>query len=414
VVKIRFRHAALIALAGLAPAAARAAGGVMSGVADFRLAAADGETSWLAGGFGKTRLGSGGDGDLKLHAVPAFGELIVQPPLTWNLRATLVLTAQQGPRQPLDVSEALVTWKPLPRGPLRLSARAGLFWPPVSLEHEGAGWIVPDMITPSAINSWIGEEVKMVAAEGTVARDMGGGRVAATFALFGFNDTAGTLLAFRGWAMHDVTAGAFGHRRLPPLNPFMQDVQAPSTRPVDEVDGRLGFYAKLAWSPAAPVSLEAFHYRNRGTPDAVTDRLQWGWDTRFWNVGARVDLGPHTRLLAQALTGTTEMGVEEDEHYWVETRYRAAYLRLIREQGPLTLTGRLDLFGTRERGSEMGGAESEGGWAATAAASWALSPHAKLILEGLRIDSDRGARARTGLAPGQRQNQLQAALRLTL
>ncbi|MEA3035128.1 MAG: hypothetical protein QOH04_887, partial [Sphingomonadales bacterium] len=245
-VKIRFRHAALIALAGLAPAAARAAGGVMSGVADFRLAAADGETSWLAGGFGKTRLGSGGDGDLKLHAVPAFGELIVQPPLTWNLRATLVLTAQQGPRQPLDVSEALVTWKPLPRGPLRLSARAGLFWPPVSLEHEGAGWIVPDMITPSAINSWIGEEVKMVAAEGTVARDMGGGRVAATFALFGFNDTAGTLLAFRGWAMHDVTAGAFGHRRLPPLNPFMQDVQAPSTRPVDEVDGRLGFYAKLA------------------------------------------------------------------------------------------------------------------------------------------------------------------------
>jgi len=415
VVRIPFRRAALAALACLvAEAPARASDAVMSGVADFRLAAADGETSWLDGGFGKARFGGGRDGDLRFRAVPAEGELILQPQVGWNLRGTLVITAQDGPRTPIDLSEAFLTWKPLPRGAIHVSARAGLFWPPVSLEHQGAGWTMPDMITPSAINSWIGEEVKVAGAEATVARDTGDGRVSATFALFGFNDTAGTLLAFRGWALHDVTAGAFGHRRLPMLNPFMKDVQAPSTRPVIEIDDRPGFYAKLAWAPAAPFSVEAFYYRNRGTPEAVTDRLQWGWDTRFWNVGASADLGARTRLAAQALTGTTEMGAEEDERYWVETRFRSAYLRLTREQGPLTLNVRLDWFGTRERGSEMGGIESEDGWAAAAAASWPFSPHAKLIVEGLRVDSERGSRARAGLAPRQRQNVVQAALRLTL
>ena len=46
-------------------------------------------------------------------------------------------------------------------------------WPPVSLEHEGADWHVQDSITPSAINSWIGEEVRPVALEGTLAANLG-------------------------------------------------------------------------------------------------------------------------------------------------------------------------------------------------------------------------------------------------
>ena len=59
------------------------------------------------------------------------------------------------------------------------------------------------MITPSAINSWIGEEVKVVGVEGTATHPLAGGRLSGTFGLFGFNDTAGTQLAFRGWALHD-------------------------------------------------------------------------------------------------------------------------------------------------------------------------------------------------------------------
>jgi hypothetical protein len=423
IVRASMRRAAGLACAGLwlcLPTAAPAAGPdwlapeTVSGTIDLRLAGADGERSWTDRGFGKARFGGGEAGGFSPRPVLAEAELVWRPPLGWDLTGTLAVAAQHEQDYPVDLIEAFVAWKPVPRGPARLSARAGLMWPPVSLEHEGPAWTVTDMITPSAINSWIGEEVKTVAAEGTVSRAWGGQRVSATLALFGLNDTAGTLLAFRGWAMHDLKAGAFGRQPLPPLNHFMLDAQAPATRPTIEIDGRPGVYGKLAWSPAAPVLVEAFYYANRGDPEAVTPTLQWGWETRFLHLGLSADLGRHTRLLAQALTGTTEMGVEENEHYWVETRYRAAYLRATHEIGDVALTGRIDLFGTRERGSEMGREESEEGWALTGAGRLRLSDEAALLVEGLHVDSRRGTRLRGGIARAQNQNVVQLALRLTL
>jgi hypothetical protein len=191
-------------------------------------------------------------------------------------------------------------------------------------------------------------------------------------------------------------------------------VQAPTTRPLLELDDRVGFYGKLGWNPSPAVALEAFYYDNRANPEAVNPSLQWGWRTRFLDVGARVQLGPDTRLLAQFLTGSTRMGFDEGYGIWVHTRFRAGYARLSHRIGPLTLSGRLDLFGTTDRGSEMGADESEHGWAATAAASYKVSRHVQMLVEALRVESRRSARARLGLPPNQVQNQLQAALRLVL
>jgi hypothetical protein len=424
IVRVPKRRAFGLASAGLLglclPAAAPAAApgwlapDTVSGTIDLRAAGAGGEPSWTDGGFGKARFGGGEAGGFSPRPVLAEAELVWRPPLGWDLTGTLAVAAQHEQDYPVDLIEAFVTWKPVPRGPTRVSARAGLMWPPLSLEHEGPAWTVTDMITPSAINSWIGEEVKIVAAEGTVSRELGGQRVAATLAVFGFNDTAGTLLAFRGWAMHDLKAGAFGRQQLPPLNDFMLSAQAPASRPAIELDGRPGIYGKLAWSPAAPLLVETSYYANRGDPEALTPTLQWGWDTRFLHFGLRADFGPRTRLLAQALTGTTEMGVEENERYWIETRYRAAYLRATHEMGDVALSGRIDLFGTRERGSEMAREESEDGWALTGAGRLRLSDEAALLVEGLHVDSRRGTRVRAGVAPRQDQTVIQLALRLTL
>src|SRR6185295_7315933 len=98
------------------------------------------------------------------------------------------------------------------------SGRLGLMWPPVSLEHEGADWHVADTITPSAINSWIGEEVRPVALEGTVSISAGDHKLRTTAAIFAANDTSGTLLTFRGWALHDRTTLAFNRWPLPPID----------------------------------------------------------------------------------------------------------------------------------------------------------------------------------------------------
>lgn len=386
----------------------------LTAVIDFRIVLTDGERSWTDGGFGRSRFGGGGE-NFDVHAVPAAGELVWHGPIAWNVEGTLAIAAQDEQDQPVDLIEAFVTWRPVPHGPTRFSVRAGMFWPQVSLEHEGPAWQVSDMITPSAINSWIGEEVKVVGLEGTATHPIGGGRLSATLGLFGFNDTAGTLLAFRGWALHDQKTGAFSRQALPPLGVDMEGAQPPWTTPTLEVDHRVGFYGRLAWQLAAPVRLEAFYYNNRGDPVAFTDNLQWGWDTQFLNVGARIDFSDRTRLFAQALTGSTRMGQDpgEDE-FWVDTRFRAAFLRLTHEIGPVALSGRLDLFETRQRGEYVHADDGEDGWSVTGAVNWHVTDQAQVILEGLHVESDRGARTRLGIPSRQDQEVVQASMRITL
>lgn len=385
----------------------------LSGVADLRLVASDGERSWTDGGFGKGRFGGSEDLDWKVRPVAAEATLAWQPRFSWSVAGTVVVAAQHEQDNPVDLVEAFLTVKPLPTGATRISGRAGLYWPQVSLEHEGPAWSVADMITPSAINSWIGEEVKVIGAEASVARAIGSGQLSAGIGLFGFNDTSGTLLAFRGWALHDKKATAFGLEPLPPLNAFMIRPQAPQTRPLIEIDTRPGFYGRVALRMAAPVALDAFYYDNRGDPEAVSSAQQWGWRTRFWNVGARIDPTPDLKILAQVVSGTTEMGIESVQGYWVETRFRSAYLRLSQHIGAVTASARYELFDTRERGTRMERAESEKGSAATAALSWKASERIELIGEAIRIDSERGVRARVALPARQKQLIVQAALRLS-
>ena len=407
----------LLALALATPAAAQSydeipSGGTLYALADLRAVAADGERSWLSGGFGKARFGGGADGDWRTRLRAVEGDLAWKPHLGWALDATVVATAQQGQEHAIDLSEAYLRYRHDPSGPLRLSARLGLFWPPVSLEHGGPAWTVTETITPSAINSWVGEEVKVGAAEATASLPLAGGHVALAAAAFGFNDTAGTLLTFRGWALHDEKATAFGSQPLPPLNGFMTAAQAARTRPVIEIDGRPGFYGRLGWSDAAR-SLYVFYYDNRSDPAAVTPGLQWGWRTRFLATGTRATVTPSVTLTAQAVSGTTRMGVPENGRLWIDTRFRSAFLLATRRLGDASaLSARIEAFGTRGRGSEEGPESGEDGWAVTGAGRHNLGEHVSLLAELLHVESRRGERERVGLAPRQEQTVAQFALRV--
>src|SRR3954468_6329190 len=245
---------------------------------DLRLVAADGEESWLDGGFGKLR--SGGTTRRDLRVTPQLGNasLIWQPQFAWSLSATVVGSLQGGERTEAGLSQAYLNFRPMRSDKLAISARAGLMWPPVSLEHEGADWHVRDSITPSAINSWIGEEVRPVALEGTLAADLGQHKVRGTVALFAANDTSGTLLTFRGWALHDRTTLAFRRQPLPPFDAEVASYQAPFTHPLVDIHGgfahRPGYYAKLAWQPPVPIRIELFRYDNRANPEDVDADLE--------------------------------------------------------------------------------------------------------------------------------------------
>src|SRR5206468_1706215 len=217
-------------------------------VGDVRLVAVDGEKSWVEGGFRKLRSSGGGD-DFRVRPQLGNVNLIWQPQFTWSLSAVIVGSLEGGDRTEAGLSQAYLSFKPMRGNKVAFSAHAGLMFPPVSLEHEGADWHVKDSITPSAINSWIGEEVRPVAVEATLAASLGEHNVRATAAIVAANDTAGTLLTFRGWALHDRMTLAFRRQPLPSLNDEIGSYQAPFTHPLLDVGPgfahRPGYYAKL-------------------------------------------------------------------------------------------------------------------------------------------------------------------------
>lgn len=379
---------------------------------DVRLVAVDGEKSWLEGGFGKLRSGS--DGEPRIEPQLGNVDFVWKPQFSWSLGAIVVGSIQGGERTDAGLSQAYLTYRPMRSTKVAFSARAGLMWPPVSLEHEGADWHVKDSITPSAINSWIGEEVRPLAAEASVGANLGEHKLRATAAIFAANDTAGTLLTFRGWALHDRTTLAFRGEPLPPVGDFTGH-QAPLTHPLADLASgfarRPGFYAKLAWVPPAPLRLELFHYDNRANPETVTTEPEWGWRTRFDDAGLVADLGSGVQFKAQAVQGRTRMGFVMFGRRFADERFRSAYAMLTKPFGKVGLGVRAEAFGTRDRGSIWTDEYSEHGWSGMIAAKRQWGPFTGLV-ELLHVWSDSPARENGDEEERQGQTQLQAEVRM--
>ena len=382
---------------------------------DVRLSIADGPKSWLRGGFGKIDT-SGNGNNFRLEPQVGEADLVWTPQLGWALSGVVVGTLNGGERTQAGISQAYLSYRPMRSRDLAVSARAGLFWPPLSLEHEGLDWHVADSITPSAINSWIGEEVRPVAVEANVDVSLGEQRLRATAAVLAASDTAGTLLTLRGWAFNDRKTLAFNRQPLPPLGVDFQGYQAPFTHPLIDLHRgfahRPGYYAKLAWQPPIPVRIEFFRYDNNANPEDFNSDLEWGWRTWFNNVGVVANLGGGTELKGQALDGRTRMGFSEEGARWVDNHFRSAFALLTHRFGPFGLAARIEVFDTRNRGSIIGQEYDESGWSEMLAAkrNWGRFTG---LLELLHASSKRDQLEEAGLSPSQRQTQVQADLRFS-
>jgi hypothetical protein len=396
----------------LAPAAARAQADLFSpdhfhGVADIRVGEASGERGWTEGGFGKTGLTN----DLRLSVPRAAVEWT--PELAISLEGHVTVQYEPKAGRKLDLNEAFLSWRAPPSPIGKAQVKAGIFYPPVSLEHTGATWTTPDTLSASAINSWIGEEVLVGGLEVSMRHDFGGHELSATGAVFGWDDTSGTLLAFRGWALHGLTTGADTRWKLPPLSTYMGYRQGPYTRPRLELDNRAGWYGKLEWRPPAPISVSAVYFDNSSNKTAVDSDLQWGWETRFTELGVKWEPAEDWTVLAQAIRGETQMGYREGPDLWVDVGYRAAYLMGQKKLGADTVSGRLDWFATSDRTIQNLDDNVEDGWAGTVAWRHHLARHLDLMLEAQKVHSSRNARPQAHELPHQNQTGLQAALRVS-
>lgn len=417
--------AALIALA--VPASTRAQEEeqerprfTLGGILDTRLARTDLARSWLDGGLGKARYGSLTGEEAELARL-AQASLLLDASLGEVLTAHVQLRVDAEPDNALKrgkagLVEAFAAWRPELSPAVRLRVKTGLFFPPISLEHPLRGWTTTYTITPSALNTWIGEEIRSAGVEGNVILRAGDNDITATGAAFGMNDPAGTILAWRGWALHDRTSqsadelpfAAFPFFR--PGGSFAQN--APWVSPIREIDGRLGWYAGGTWRWPAVLEARALYYDNRGNPTAFDGR-QYAWYTDFTSLGLRLELPGPVELLGQHLYGKSAMGAAPQGGPKVGIDYRATYGLLTAKAGRHRFTVRYDRFEVEDEDTLQAEDDNdEDGEAWTAAYVLDTGQHHRLALEWLRITSDRPARASVALAPHAEEDLFQASFRL--
>jgi hypothetical protein len=388
--------------------AAQAQSVEFAGYFDVRTAIVPDETSWFDGGLGKTRFGGKDD------AFSGSAALTTAFQVTPALLATATVQYQPELDRPFDVIEGYVRYRPVSITPWRWSAKAGAFFPPVSLEHDGAGWSTTRTLTPSALNTWAGEELRVFGTELHVEHRGQHGTLDAKAAMFFKNDPAGELLASRGWAMGDVAVGIDGSLREPDVHAPVARAPVPMRfRPFVEMDDRPGFYAALGWQPSSQRRITALYYDNHAELDEVVryaGRNVRAWRTYFWNVGAEQRFGEWA-LLAQAMHGST-IFEPVPGRLVLNTQFNAGYLMLAREHGDWQPAVRVDLFQTRQRPEALSPPLSEHGNAVTLALNWRPQERLRVTGEVLRIDSTRDQRRRGGLDPRQVDVQVQMGVRV--
>jgi len=406
-------RACLLAVSYVAAAAPVAADFKFEGYGDVRLVLpSNNDETWLEGGLSKTRFGRADD-DAVIRIGEIVGEAIWQA--TPDVMAFASVRYDDDQRSPLDLLEAYVRYRPVSTTAWRWSVKAGAFFPPISLENNEVGWTSRWTLTPSAINTWVGEELRTLGVEAKLELRGTDHTFETNIAVFGWNDPAGILLDLRGWALHDRPTGLFDDVRLPDvLGGMYGNPPAPLFTPMfHEIDDRAGYYARLAWRQDGVGRIEVLRYDNRANPAARDGQV--AWRTAFWSAGASAELDA-VELLLQGIVGETEVAPTAAFNRVVE--FWSAYLLAGWTNDDWRLAARAELFGTdatrnvyatnaHENLPDFGGY----GHAFTLSAAWLPADWVRLSGEILYIDSHRPLRLDAGLSARSRETQTQLAAR---
>ncbi len=403
------RHRVVLTCLGTALCGTAAAGDVEThGLLEARASAVDASRSWLDQGLGKLR-----DSSSNVRISQAM--LRVDGDVSDSIGAAIVINAADDRPHVLDVNEAWLSWNPVPSGPWKTRVKAGAFFPVTSVEidYGSVGWTPTRTLSSSAINSWIGEELRTKGVELSLQRS---GRqegsphdFGLTLAVYGANDETGTLLAWRGWTISDRITGLTEPLMLadlPVYRPTGKLVKQHRTiHPFREIDGRLGYYATVNYGYSGWLEAAYMHYDNRADPLIVKDG-QYAWDTHFDHVSLKLKPYGQWEILAQAMKGSTFMGT-----HGAQADFRSWYVLLSHPVGKATLSARVDYFNESEDDRIPSDPNGENGHALALAYARPLGPGLSLVTELLWVRSDRPARSLIGDAPHQNERSLSAALR---
>jgi hypothetical protein len=347
---------------------------------DLRAVSSDGRDSFLDNGQGKLRYDADHEG-LQLGRLRAGWDQSLGDVFSIHADASVW---DDDDKNPIDLTAAFIEYRPYPRAGFRSRLRLGAFYPPMSLESRALGWETPYTITPSAISSWIGEEIRTVGLEGQV--DWLGTRLGHDFelqftgALFGWNDPAGTQLAKHGFGLNDRQTTLFGRVGAPQSNPG-----AAKKELFCELDDRPGYYVGAQARYLDRAVLNVLHYDNRADPTTFNaDLRDFAWLTQFDAAALRLETGDGWTAILQALDGDTYIA---PGGFWLEWQFDSQSLLVAKRHGSHMLAARYDAFEVISRG-DASRPGSEDGHAWTVAYSYDRDDHWRFALEWLRVTSD--------------------------
>lgn len=393
------------------PASASAIEVDTKGLLDLRLSHADGLTSFVSGGQGKLQHSNGSDLSL--------GQLGLSNQITFNdqysFHAVLNGFSDQE-KDELGFTELFLKYRSIPDAKgFRSGVRLGLFYPAISLENHATAWSTPNTLTPSTINSWIGEEVRATGLEYT-AEWLGKFRnnpydIKLNGTLFFNNDTSGAMLSWHGWGISSRQS-VLGETLPLPSTPGLNTVlstQARESDPFHEEDDRPGYMASIEWNLHRK-GLFQLGYLDSNTNPYTETQGQYGWHTRFLFAGANWKLSPQWHLQTQFMQGDTLMQ-SPDRIDMVKNDYRSAFVSLGWKKGNHRINTRLEEFSVTDNDMTPGDNNDEYGKALTLSYRYRLQRQWFILGEYNWINSTRPAREYSGDDAKQIEKQVQLGIR---
>lgn len=368
---------------------------------------ATGPASWLEGGFG--RLEAGGDRD-DFSAVAHLG--VDWHPASWlDLHASGV--ARRDPEEfggdDAGVVEAYADLrKELALDEIRL--RGGFFFLPTSKENRDDNWASPYTINFSALNTWIGEEVRPLGLDLQYRHTTDAGHtITGGATAFRGNDTMGTMLGWRGWSVGDRLSTYGEILPLPPIGslelpdgPFWRQRDEGTTPFTEDLDGHTGYSARIRYGIPQRGNIQYTYLDNAGDralyPTGSTSG-EYSWETRFHLLGLEVGNPDDLVVAAEYMFGETYMGLTQFPNF-VEAGFWTTYLLVSEKRGRNRWTARYELFATEEEDETLLGEDNdESGRSWTLTWMYDVTPAIRGAAELTQISGNREAAQQYGFEP---------------
>jgi hypothetical protein len=378
---------------------------------ELRAVSSDASASRLQGGLGKLRFDAQHEG-----AKLGYVYLGYRGDLTPTVRFTADAVAYgDHDVNAVDLTEMYLEWRPIPASSWRSRFKLGAFYPEISLENRMRGWRSPYTLSFSALNTWVGEELRTIGAQYNLdwlgrahGRDFD---LSLNLAAFGWNDPAGTVIATRGWGLTDRQStlfGRFANRGQP---------QPPRTVFYDELDQRAGYSVGLSANYRGLLEAKVLHYDNRANLAATAPKIQDdAWLTYFDSAGLRWTPTARWTLISQWLHGRTYIDAELPNNAW---SYDAEYLLASWKRAAVRYSVRYDRFASQQTSSNFaqyvqGIYFGDRGHAWTLAADRQFNEHWSAALEAIEVHSWVAQRLLLGEAASANERQWQLAVRYAL